>query len=366
MREIVTTPVENNVLRIDGSYGEGGGQILRTSLALSCVLGRPIEINNIRKARKKPGLQPQHLTAVKAAAAISRAHVEGAELSSTALRFSPGAVFGGDYFFDVSEKKGSAGSTSLVLQTTMLPLCFAEHPSTVTVIGGTHVPWSPTFHYLKHVFLPLLFRIGVSVDLTIEKWGWYPIGGGKVAARIHPQQAFSPVTITERGKLKRVGGISAVSNLPIEIAARQRNTAIKALSPRGIAVEMEIIEAPSPGKGTLVFLFAEFENIIAGFDSLGAINKRAEAVADEACHAMSGYLDAKGALDPHLADQIVPYLALARGASEFTTSRVTQHLLTNIWVVQQFMDIEIQVEGKEGEHGQIRIRPVQGRLPLKP
>ena len=158
---MVQTPARK-VIHIDGSFGEGGGQILRTSLALSCVLGKPVEIVNIRRDRMKPGLQPQHLTAVIAAAAISRAHVEGAELSSTAIKFLPGPLSGGDYVFDVSEKKGSAGSTSLVLQTILLPLCFAERPSSITVLGGTHVPWSPTFHYLNPIrtgdvkhFLPL-------------------------------------------------------------------------------------------------------------------------------------------------------------------------------------------------------------------
>jgi RNA 3'-terminal phosphate cyclase (ATP) len=346
-------------LRIDGSYGEGGGQILRTSLALSCVLGRAIELDNIRKARKKPGLQPQHLTAVKAAAAISNARVEGAELSSTSLRFSPGRIIGDNYSFDVAEKKGSAGSTSLVLQTIMLPLCFAEQPSTITISGGTHAPWSPSFHYLRHVFLNALSRAGASVDLSLEKWGWYPIGGGKIIARIDPIRAFSSHAIIGRGKLKGVSGISAVSNLPQDIAIRQRSRALIALRQRGVDAAIEIVSAPSPGKGTFVFLLAEFDNITAGFDALGALGKRAEAVADEACRALFEYLDATGALDPHLADQIIPYCALSESASEFTTSRVTRHLLTNIWVVQQFTSAVISVEGKEGEEGRISVRPVR-------
>ena len=173
-------PSDTNIIRIDGSLGEGGGQILRTSLALSCVLRVPVEVVNIRKARQKPGLQPQHLTAVNAAAAVCRAKVEGAHLSSIAVRFEPDAVAGGDYLFDVSEKKGSAGSAPLVLQTVLPPLCFANRPSTVTVIGGTHVPWSPTAHYLEQVFSPMLARIGVNAEILLEKWGWYPAGGGKL------------------------------------------------------------------------------------------------------------------------------------------------------------------------------------------
>jgi len=350
-------PLDKKILRIDGSYGEGGGQILRTALALSCVFGREIEIDNIRKARKKPGLQPQHLTALKAAAAICNARVEGAGLSSTAIRFSPGPVAGGDYAFDVAEKKGSAGSTSLVLQTIMLPLCFAERPSTVTLSGGTHAPWSPSFHYLRQVFSNALTRAGASVDLSIEKWGWYPIGGGRVFARIDPMSAFSLNAIIVRGKLKGVSGISAVSNLPQDIAVRQRSRALNALRQRGVDAAIELVSAPSPGKGTFVFLLAEFDNITAGFEALGAPGKRAEAVADEACCLLFEYLDATGALDPHLADQIIPYCALSESASEFTTSRVTRHLLTNIWVVQRFTAADISVEGREGEEGRIRVRP---------
>jgi RNA 3'-terminal phosphate cyclase (ATP) len=344
-----------DIIRIDGSYGEGGGQILRTSLALSCVLGKPVEIINIRKARGKPGLQPQHLTAVTAAAAISRAHVEGAELSSTSIIFHPRAIIGGDYTFDVSEKKGSAGSTSLVLQTIMLPLCFAGQPTNVTVIGGTHVPWSPTFHYLKYVFLPLLSRINVEIDIDIKKWGWYPGGGGMVTAHVAPRAEWSPIRETSRGRLLRVTGLSAVSNLSRDIAVRQRNKAVVVLRDRGIDASIEIVDAFSPGKGTLVFLKAEFENIVAGFDALGALGKRAEEVADEACQALLAYVNSSGALDPHLADQIITYLALAHGESEFTTSRITRHLLTNIWVVQQFLDVNVHVEGNEGEPGQIKI-----------
>jgi RNA 3'-terminal phosphate cyclase (ATP) len=350
---------DKNVLLIDGSYGEGGGQILRTSLALSCVLGRQVEIINIRKARKKPGLQPQHLTAVKAAAAVSHARVEGAELSSTELRFFPSPVIGGDYYFDVSETRGSAGSALLVLQTVLLPLCFAKHSSTITVVGGTHVPWSPTFHYFRHVFITMLSRMGVSVDASLETWGWYPTGGGKVRVHISPPAELLPIVLTERGKLVRLNGISAASNLPRDIAVRQMNQAVTALSRQGMDGEVEIVSAPSPGKGTLVFLLAEFDRVTTGFDALGAIGKRAEEVADEAALSLFEYLQADAALDPHLADQIIPYLALSQGTSEFTASRISRHLLTNIGVVKQFMDIDIRVEGVEGEAGKVTVHPAK-------
>ncbi len=345
------------MVRIDGSFGEGGGQILRTSLALSCVLGRPMEITNIRKSRRNPGLQPQHLTAVKAAGSIAAAEVRGAELSSTALQFRPGGVRGGTYHFDVAEKKGSAGSTSLVLQTVLLPLSFARPASVIFVNGGTHVPLSPPFHFLSSVLAPLLSRLGVRVEFSIATWGWYPIGGGQVSARITPMQTLLPLTMTDRGRLLRVFGISAVSNLPGHIAARQRDRSTAVLGRERVEPSIETVAAPSVGKGSFLFLEAEFEHVTAGFDALGAIGKRAEEVAEEACKKLLSHLRAKGALDPHLADQIVPWLALAEGPSGFTTSCITRHLLTNLWVVQQFLDLEVTVEGNEGEEGRVVIGP---------
>jgi RNA 3'-terminal phosphate cyclase (ATP) len=353
-------PSGPDLVRIDGSFGEGGGQILRTSLALSCVLGRPIEITNIRKARKNPGLQPQHLTAVMAAASISGAVVEGAELSSQAIRFLPKRTSGGTYHFDVSEKKGSAGSATLVLQTILLPLCFADQMSMVTIQGGTHVPSSPSYHYLSCVVTPLLFRLGVQTGFSIITWGWYPIGGGQISVRITPARELRPLVAIERGKLLRVTGISAVSNLPHHIAERQRMRALSILSRQGIDASIEIRSAPSPGKGSFLFLAAEFEQISAGFGSLGAIGKRAEEVADEACRELLSYRGSTGALDPHEADQIVPWLAFCRGQSEFTTSRITCHLLTNFWVVRQFLNVDVTVEGSEGEEGRVLIRPSSG------
>jgi RNA 3'-terminal phosphate cyclase (ATP) len=346
-----------DLVRIDGSIGEGGGQILRTSLTLACMLGKPILITNIRMARKKPGLQPQHLTAVFAAASIADAEVKGAQLSSTALQFRPNRIRGGTYNFNVAEKKVSAGSVSLVLQTILLPLCFVEQPSTVTVQGGTHVPWSPSFHYLSSVAAPLLLRLGVQTEFSIASWGWYPTGCGQVSVRIMPGRSLRPLAMIDRGGLLRITGISAISNLPSHIASRQRDRALAILGREGIDASIETLSAPSTGKGSFLFLAAEFENLSSGFGSLGAIGKRSEQVADEACDGLLSHLQAKGALDPHLADQVVPWLAFCQGPSEFTTSRVTSHLLTNLWVLQQFMDIDVRVEGGEGDEGRVLIRP---------
>ncbi len=348
----------SSFLTIDGSYGEGGGQILRTALSLSCIRKKPIEINNIRKGRKTSGLQPQHLTSVKAAAAISEAKVSGAELQSQILQFSPQEVMPGQYFFDVAEKKGSAGAVSLILQTLLPSLSLTRGTSKVTVLGGTHVPWSPPFHYLSDVFIPIVNKMGCNIKMEIERWGWYPIGGGKVIAEISPAGELSPLQLTERGELTRLSGISAVSNLPISIAERQRDKGIKILKGIGLEPsEIKIIDAPSPGKGTFFFLLAEFENSLAGFSALGAIGKRAEDVTKEACEDFILFYNSSAAIEPKLADQLILYMALSREPSSFTTSRITRHLLTNIWVVNQFIPVRFEVEGEEGKEGKISIYP---------
>jgi RNA 3'-terminal phosphate cyclase (ATP) len=344
-------------IQIDGNYGEGGGQILRTTLSLSCLLEKPVEISNIRKGRKIPGLQPQHLTSVNACKSISQAEVEGNKLKSLTLKFNPQRIKGGDFTFNVAEEKRSAGSTSLILQALFLPLSLSGQSSEITVLGGTHVAWSPPFDYLKQVFSPMMKKIGCQLELRIEKWGWYPKGGGEVGCIIHPAEKLIPLNLTERGKLLNLAGISVVSNLPFSIAERQKNQALKILREKNFSPEIKIIHAPSIGQGTFFFLKAEFENSKAGFGALGEIGKKAEKVAEEACLEFLEFMQTKAAIDPHLADQMIPYLALADGPSSFTVSRISEHLLTNIWVVKQFLPTRIIVEGNEGSEGKVTITP---------
>ena len=354
---------------IDGSYGEGGGQVLRTSLTLSALLKEPVRIENIRAKRPKPGLAAQHLTGVLAAARICDARLEGAELGSQTLTFVPRSPpRAGRYAFDVAEarKGGSAGATSLVFQTLLLPLALAEGTSRLVIKGGTHVAWSPPFHYLKHVYLPTLRRMGIEAEVEIERWGWYPIGGGEMRARIQglggkgfgltsDLYPLTPIDLTERGPLKRLWGISATSNLPAHIGRRQKRRAEEFLRQLGFDPQIEIVDAPSPGQGTCVFLVAEYENAVAGFTSLGRRGKPAEKVVEEACRQFVEYHQSGACLEGHLADQLILPLALASGPSAFTTSRITQHLLTNVWVVKRFMDVKFEVEGEEREIGRVKI-----------
>lgn len=338
---------KNTGVTIDGRHGEGGGQIIRTALTLSALLNVPLKIDNIRGNRKKPGLRPQHLMAVTALATITGARVDGARIDSTELLFEPEGVRGGHYRFHI----GTAGSTGLVLQALIPVLLFGNTSSSVEITGGTHVPWSPPFHYLQSVFSPALKEIGGEVHLEILKWGWYPKGGGVVRASVHPIRGLKAIHYIHRGNLTDIHVLSATSNLPLHIAERQRDQALTRLKDRGITPRTQVENAPSPGQGTALFLAAQFGGITAGFTSLGKRGKRAEAVADDACDEFIGFLDGSGTIDRHLADQLVLYMALAEGYSTFLTENVTAHLLTNIWVIEQFLQVAFEVKEETGKIG---------------
>lgn len=347
----------SGVLVVDGSYGEGGGQVLRTSLSLAAITGRPLRLVNIRAARHKPGLMPQHLTGVRAIARVCNAEVQGDKLNSRELTFVPGAApRAGSYTFDVAQvaRGGSAGSVSLIAQTVLLPLALTPGASELTLRGGTHVPWSPVYDYLKRVYLPTLRWMGVEAKVQIVKWGWYPVGGGEVKLTIQGLPAGARpegLSLLQRGSLLRVRGVSASSSLPKHVRQRQEGTALQVLRSNGVNPRLDVLDAPSRGTGSVVFLWAEFENVLAGFTALGEKGKPAERVAEEASQALLAYLHGDGALDRHLADQVILPMALADGPSSFTTEVVTQHLLTNAWVVNQFFPGRVQVEGVEGTPG---------------
>lgn len=336
-------------IEIDGSYGEGGGQILRTSLSLSCVTGKPLHIYNIRKGRKKPGLMPQHLTVVRALSLISDGETKGDNKGSTELYFNPKQVRAGEYMFDI----GTAGSTTLVLQSLIPPLIFQDRASRLTLLGGTHVPYSPCFHYIKEVFLPFLQQIGVEVSAGIERFGFYPEGGGRIWAEVRPVTELQGVFIKERGKVVSIEGCSGVSNLLQSITERQKQSVVDILRDFPIAVESVLV--PSKSKGTFVFLKLISENITAGFSSLGKRGKRAEDVGKEAAEALLNYIHSGAALDPHIADQLVLYLALSGKESFLGTSRITSHLITNLHVVKVFTGINFKIDGLLNEPGTIHI-----------
>ena len=340
------------VLEIDGSFGEGGGQILRTSLALSLLTGKPFHLRNVRAGREKPGLRPQHLTSVRAAAAVGAAGLRGASLGSTDLVFEPRPVKPGKYRFDV----GTAGATGLVLQTLTLPLALrgGDAPSELTLVGGTHVSTCPCFHFLDRTWRRYLEAFGLRLTMKMVRPGFYPRGGGVVEAHIQPCARLHGVTLPERGSVKATG-FSAAAGLPESVARRQARRAAYRLRELGLEAELRE-ETWEGGPGSVLAVELDTAPAPTLFVGLGARGKPSERVADEAVDQAAAYLGADGALvDAHSADQIVLPLALAEGPSEYQTAEVTPHLTTNIAVIRRFLEREIVCEGDERGSGRIRI-----------
>jgi len=349
------------MIEIDGAYGEGGGQILRTALGLAAVLGRSVRIERIRAGRAQPGLAAQHLTAVWALAAVCDAGLEGDELGSQTLVFAPGRPpRAGDYAFDVAEARpgGSAGAIALVLQALLPPLLLAAGDSTLTLRGGTHMAWSPPFDYLRDVWLPTLRAAGVTADLTLERWGFYPVGQGEIQARIRGRAAaLRPLRLEQRGPLRRVGGRAVAANLPAHIPQRMADRARALLSAADVAaaVTAERVRAACPGAG--IFLTARYEGASGGFSALGRPGKPAEEVAEEAVAALLAHRASGAALDVHLADQILTPLALASGPSSFSAERASRHLETNAWVIERFGLARIEIERRDDGTVLVAVRP---------
>lgn len=341
---------ETSFIEIDGSRGEGGGQVLRSALALSIITGNPVHLYNIRAGREKPGLMAQHLKAVDAAAAVSKAEVHGAALLSQEIHFRPSGVQSGRYRFEI----GTAGSTTLVLQTIFLPLSLAPAASSVIISGGTHVPWSPAYPYIEQHWLPLLNTLGFQAQTTLDQAGFYPQGGGRISAIIRPAEAIQPLQFTRRGRLNSIRGLAGVANLPLSIADRMKRQAVlrlqKAEAWEGTPhLAIKSAQLPSPGKGAFLMLLAECEGGQACYTALGEPGKPAERVADEAIEALLAYLGSGAAVDQYLADQLLLPLSLAQGVSEFTTCRVTEHLRTNAAILQAFCGCRVEVEEDTGK-----------------
>ncbi len=332
----------------------GGGQILRSALTLAVVTTTPVRLTRIRANRSTPGLRPQHLTAVHAAAALCQAHLEGAVLGSQDLVFAPQRPCApGTYAFDVADAAmgGSAGAVSLVLQTVLLPLALAPGPSTVELQGGTAVPMSPPTIYIEKVYLPTLFEMGVRARLETPLWGFYPEGGGEVTVEIRGGAQLRGHDFSERGEPLRVEGLAFASKLPSHIPQRMTNRARTLLRDAGLEAAIVPEHVRSPGTGTGLFLCARYETAQAGFTSLGRLKLSSEEVAEIGCRALLEYHRTGAAVDPHMGDQLVLPFVLAIGPSRATVSRVTRHLLTNVWVAQQFGFDSIRVTGKLGEKG---------------
>lgn len=332
------------MLTIDGSQGEGGGQILRSALTLSMLTGEPFRIEKIRAGRAKPGLLRQHLAAVKAAMEISAAKATGVELGSTSLTFAPSEVRAGDYGFAI----GSAGAASLVFQTVFLPLARQGTASRVTIEGGTHNLAAPPFEFLDRAFLPSVAKLGFDARLTLHRHGFYPAGGGKLAAEIGPARpANGAFALEDRGALLSRRGEAVFANLGVDIARREM---VKLQELLALADgEVTIREVKSAGPGNLLWIELRHEHAADVFTAHGELGVSSEQVAVKVARQVEKYVESGAAIGPHLADQLLMPLALA-GGGRFTTTRPTPHTLSNIAVIEKFLPVEITIsDTQQGE-----------------
>ncbi|MCK4477317.1 RNA 3'-terminal phosphate cyclase [Candidatus Bathyarchaeota archaeon] len=332
------------MLEVDGSQKSGSGTILRLSVAMAAILNEPLHIFNIRQKRPQPGLKPQHLEAVLTAARLCSATVKGAKLGSKELWFYPTEIASGK----VEAEIGTAGSIPMLL-ITVLPICaFAKNPVYIHISkGGTDVSHSPTINYLRHVFLPTLGKIGLRSSLTVHKYGYYPKGMGEVSVKVMPCPKLASFSFGEFGLLESLKGVSVCTFLADrKVAKRQANAANNLLKTHGYEADIQVVNDFSNPlqKGSSLSLWAQTSTgILVGGDAIGELRKPSEAVGREAAENLVREIEAKATMDVHLADMLVPYMALAKGESVFLTRSITDHLETNIWFAQEILDVKFEV-----------------------
>jgi RNA 3'-terminal phosphate cyclase (ATP) len=325
------------MIEIDGAYGEGGGQILRSALTLSVITKTPIKIYNIRAKRENPGLQPQHLAAVNAAAQISQAEISGAQKGSLSLEFYPHQIIPGEYHFAV----GTAGSATLVLQTVLMPLVLAGSQSSLVIEGGTHNPLAPPYDFIANTYLPLINKLGAGVKTKLDRYGFYPSGGGKIRVVISPTQFGGNLEIIDTRHLISIRAVSIVANLPDHIAERELKVLKRQLEIDPEKCEIQRVKSNSTANVAMVFVeYAELTTVFIGFGKLGV---RAEQVANNLAKEVRDYLDNGAPVNEYLADQLLLPMALA-GKGKFVTCGISEHTKTNIWLIKQFLPVEIRIE----------------------
>ena len=329
------------MIEIDGSFGEGGGQILRTALSLSAVIGQQVKISNIRARRPRPGLAPSHMTSIEAVAELCDAEVDNLFAGSKEIVFKPGQLTGGSFEFDV----GTAGSISLVIQSCLLPAALSRSRVSLTVKGGTDVNWSPLIDYMRLVHLPILARFGPCCDLEISARGFYPEGGGEVTVEVAPVARFEGVDLGERGRVLSVQGVAFAQNLPEHVVSRIKHAAIKTLPDlKQVQIDSDIRRGHSTGAG--IVLAAVCEGTIVGESTLGAKGIRSEALGENCATDLRETLDSGASIDEHMQDQILPYMAIAEERSAVLTEELTEHTKTNMWVIEKLLGREFVVARK--------------------
>jgi RNA 3'-phosphate cyclase len=338
------------MIEIDGSEGEGGGQMLRTATALSVLTGKAVQIHHIRASRPKPGLAAQHLCAVRGVATLGEAQVEGAEVGSTQITFAPGKVRSGMYRLDV----GTAGSVTLVLQACLLASARCQKEMRLEIVGGTNVRWSPPIDFYQRLLFPKLAGLGFQVQIVEMRRGFYPEGGGLVEVRFQAPRDVAPMPLSERGELLGVEGVCFSQNLPEHVCQRISHAVRKEMLSSDVALTSTRTSGASTGAG--IFLMARYEDAVLGADSLGERGVTAEQVGSLAAKNLRQEMEGLGTMDVHAADQLLPYLALANGPSSFRVREMTGHLRTQIELVRRFLDV--RVESLETESAaELRIFP---------
>ena len=327
---------------IDGSQGEGGGQVFRTSLTMSMQSGEPVRIDNIRARRSKPGLLRQHLACLRAASEICSADVQGAELGSDSVTFRPGKVEAGDYHFSI----GSAGSTSLVFQTVFLPLMFADKESDIRLEGGTHNGHAPSFDFIASSFLPVVETMGYRAEAKLDRYGFYPAGGGAWGVKVGKMNGVQPLSLMERGEIVSQSAVATSSHIPEHITERELAQIQKKCLWSGEQLEQNIVD--SAGPGNIVSLRVKSEQVIEVVEVVGEKQLSAERVAGRAIKAVKRYLDSGVPVGEYLADQLLLPMVLG-GGGQFRTMSPSLHFETNVEIIKQFMDVDIRVD-RENEH----------------
>jgi RNA 3'-phosphate cyclase len=333
------------LFEIDGSQKSGSGTILRLSVALAAATGEPLHICNIRQNRPQQGLKPQHLEAVLTAARLCNAEVKGATLGSKELWFKPREVTGGNFEAEI----GTAGSIPMLL-TAVLPICtFAKDPVQLHVTkGGTDVSHSPTINYLRNVFLPTLKHMRLEVTMTVHKYGYYPKGMGEVTMTVKPPDALQPIRLNEFGKLKSVKGVSVCTFLADrKVAERQAKAASEYLSEKGYTANIQVVNDKSNPlqKGSSITLWAETDTgAIVGADAIGELKKTSEVVGREAAEKLLAELSVRPTVDVHLADMLIPFMALAEGTSSLLAREVSDHLETNVWLAEKMLKVRFRIQ----------------------
>jgi RNA 3'-phosphate cyclase len=325
-------------IKIDGSHGEGGGQIIRTSISLAAVTGKPCRIDNIRAGRCNPGLQAQHLAGINTVARLCNGKLKGNNIGSTEIEFIPGRIKGGDYKINV----GTAGAITLVLQSVVIPCLHADHEVNLELTGGTHVRWSPSMEFFHHIFCSFMEKIGITICVDVKKYGFYPKGGGLVFVNIKPTMPRN-IEFTERGKFitNHIWSYATNDLKKSQVAERQLSGAEEIMK----FEKKNTIYVPSLSTGSLVHTNTCFENCRLAGEAIGERGKKAEEVGRDAAVFLKKQLDTGAPVDEHMADQLLPFMALA-SSGKIHVAEITNHAKTNISVIEKFLDVKFIMDEK--------------------